>query len=120
MHPRGIELILGLVNDTQFGLFLSVGFGGVFVEVFKEVRLLALPATAAQIRAALRSLRGAALLDGARGQPPVDLEAVVGAALALAEFGADAGDQVAEVDVNPLIAYPDGVIAVDALIVLKI
>ena len=119
MHPRGIELILGLVNDPQFGMFLSVGFGGVFVEVFKEVRLLVLPTTAAQIRSALGSLRGSALLSGARGRPPVDLGAVVGAALALAAFGADAADFVSEVDVNPLIAYPDGVVAVDALIIPK-
>jgi acyl-CoA synthetase (NDP forming) len=117
MHPRGIELILGLVNDPQFGMFLSVGFGGVFVEVFKEVRLLVLPTTAEQIRAAFGSLRGAALLNGVRGGPPVDLDAVVNAALALADFGAAAGNLVAEVDVNPLIAYPDGVVAVDALIV---
>ena len=119
MHPRGIELILGLVNDPQFGMFLSVGFGGVFVEVFEEVRLLALPTTAARIRSAFGSLRGSALLSGVRGGPPVNMDAVVAAALALADFAADAAELITEVDVNPLIAYPDGAVAVDALIIPK-
>jgi hypothetical protein len=78
---------------------------------------VALPTRAARVREAFGSLRGAALLEGARGLPPVDLDAVIAAALALAEFAVDAADHVAEVDVNPLIAYPDGVVAVDALIV---
>jgi hypothetical protein len=68
---------------------------------------------------ALRSLRGAPLLEGVRGRPAIDLDAVVRAALALADFARDAGDLVAEVDVNPLIAYPNGAVAVDALIIPK-
>ncbi|NJN44189.1 MAG: hypothetical protein HC806_05340 [Anaerolineae bacterium] len=70
-------------------------------------------------RRALRSLRGAALLRGVRGQPPVDEDAIIHAALSLAAFAQDAGHLIAEVDINPLIARPDGVVAVDALIVPK-
>jgi acetyltransferase len=76
-----------------------------------------LPATPTSIRETLLSLRGASLLAGVRGRPPVDLEAVVAAAMGLAALAADLGDLIAEVDINPLIALPNGVVMVDALIV---
>lgn len=117
MAPPGVELILGLVHDPQLGPLLVLGLGGVFVEVFKDVRFLMLPASRAEVRAAWLSLRGAALLTGARGRPPVDLEAVVDACLRLAALARDLGGRLAAVDLNPLIARPDGVLAVDALIV---
>ncbi len=119
MLPPGVELILGLIHDPQFGLFLALGLGGVFAEILGDTRLLALPASPGEIRAALRSLQGAALLRGWRGQPAVDEDSIINAALALAALAADLGDLIAEVDINPLIAYPDGAFAVDALIVLK-
>jgi acyl-CoA synthetase (NDP forming) len=119
MMPPGVELILGLVNDPQFGLFLSIGLGGIFVEVLRDTRLLPLPTSPARLRRALLSLRGAKILRGIRGAPPVDEDAIIRAALALAAFAADHGNQIAAVDVNPLIAYPDGAVAVDALIVPK-
>jgi hypothetical protein len=117
--PSGVELILGLVNDAQFGLVLTLGLGGIFVEVFKDVRLLVLPTTAAKVQSALLSLQGAPLLLGTRGRPPVDLAAVVDAALGLADLATDLGDLLAAVDVNPLIATPAGAFAVDALIIPK-
>lgn len=119
MAAPGIELLLGLINDPQFGLFLSLGIGGVLVEVLHDTQLVMLPAGEDDLRRALHSLRGAALLRGVRGQPGVDEDAVIRAALALAAFAADLGDHIAEVDINPLIARPDGVVAVDALIVPK-
>jgi acetate---CoA ligase (ADP-forming) len=117
MAPPGVELVLGIVNDVQFGLFLTLGIGGVFVEVLRDTRLLKLPADLEAIEAALSSLRGAALLAGARGRPPVDLWAVAQAAHRLALLAYDLRDVVAAIDVNPLIAYADGVVAVDALVV---
>ena len=119
MTAPGIELILGLIHDPQFGMFLSIGIGGILVEVLRDARLILLPTTEDDIRRALRSLRGAGLLRGVRGQPPLDEDAIVRAALSLASFAADAGDLIAEVDINPLIARPDGVVAVDALIIPK-
>ncbi|GAB4578505.1 MAG: acetate--CoA ligase family protein [Anaerolineales bacterium] len=119
MAAPGVELILGLINDPQFGMLLSIGIGGILVEVLRDTRLLLLPTTADDIRRALRSLRGAALLRGVRGQPPVDEDAIINAALSLAAFAADAGHLIAEVDINPLIARPDGVVAVDAVIIPK-
>jgi acyl-CoA synthetase (NDP forming) len=117
MAPPGVELVLGVVNDAQFGLFLALGIGGLFVEVLRDTRLLKLPADRGAIEAALCSLRGAALLHGARGRPPVDLRAVVRAAQQLALLADDLHDVIAAIDVNPLLAYEDGVLAVDALVV---
>ncbi|MBI3760774.1 MAG: acetate--CoA ligase family protein, partial [Chloroflexi bacterium] len=117
MVSEGVEIILGLVNDPQFGPMLALGMGGILVEVLKDSRLLILPTTRAEVCEALFSLRGAALLKGARGRPAVDVEAVVNAALRLAALAADLGGQIAALDINPLIALPTGVVAVDALIV---
>jgi acyl-CoA synthetase (NDP forming) len=116
MAPAGVELALGVVNHAQFGLFLALGIGGVLVEVLGDTRLLKLPVDPETIEGALNSLRGAALLHGARGRPPVDLRAVVQAAQRLALLANDLRDVIAAIDVNPLIAYADGVVAVDALV----
>jgi acyl-CoA synthetase (NDP forming) len=117
MAPAGVELVLGVVNDAQFGLFLTIGIGGVFVEVLRDMRLLKLPVDPEAIEAALGNLRGVALLHGARGRPPVDLRVVAQAAHRLTLLAGDLRDVIAAIDVNPLIAYADGVVAVDALVV---
>jgi acetyltransferase len=117
MVPAGVELLLGLVNDPQFGPMLALGTGGIFVEVLGDHRLLMLPTTAAAVREALSGLRGAVLLKGARGRPAADIEAIVDAAMRLSTLAADLGDLIAEVDINPLMALPSGAIAVDALII---
>ena len=117
MIPRGVELILGVVRDPQFGPVLTVGSGGIFVEVLKDARVLLPPVSPAAVREALFGLRGAALLRGVRGAPPADLEAVVRAATGLAALAADLRDDIAEIDVNPLIALPDRAVVVDALVV---
>jgi len=117
MVPDGCELLLGLVFDPQFGPMLTIATGGIFVEVLKDFRMLLLPTTSAEVGEALASLRGAPLLHGVRGRPPADVGAIVGAALSLAALAADLGDQISEVDVNPLVALPDRAVVVDALVV---
>jgi acyl-CoA synthetase (NDP forming) len=119
MVRGGAELILGVANDAQFGPLLVVGMGGIWVELLDDKKLLLLPTTATAVRQALLSLRGAALLQGGRNQPPVDLTAVVDVALKLAQFTADYAHLIQEIDINPLVVRPDGVVAVDALIVLR-
>jgi acyl-CoA synthetase (NDP forming) len=119
MVPSGTELILGIVNDPQFGPMLTLGTGGIFVEVLKDVSMLTLPTRPEIVHATLMRLRGAALLKGARGRPPADVSAVVGAAMGLATLAGDLGEWIAEIDVNPLIALPDRAVVVDALIVPK-
>jgi acyl-CoA synthetase (NDP forming) len=98
-------------------MMLAVGLGGILVEVLRDSRLILLPTTAAEVREALLGLRGAALLRGERGQPAADVEAVVDAALRLAALARDLGDQIAALDINPLMAGPAGAHVVDALIV---
>jgi acyl-CoA synthetase (NDP forming) len=117
MIPDGCELILGLVVDPSFGPMLTIGTGGIFVEVLKDFRMLALPTTARAVEEALQSLRGAALLRGVRGRPAADMKAIVRAALSLAALGSDLGDAISEVDVNPLVALPNRAVVIDALIV---
>ncbi len=117
MVPAGLEFILGIVKDPQFGLLLTLGTGGIFVEVFKDIRLILLPTTPDVIRKTLLTLRGVALLPGVRGHPPANIEAIVSAAMSLASLATDIGDLITEIDINPLIALPDKAIAVDALII---
>jgi acyl-CoA synthetase (NDP forming) len=119
MVSGDVELILGLVNDAQFGPLLVIGLGGIFVELLQDRKLLLLPVTRQSVRRALLSLQSARLLQGVRGRPGIDIEAVVEAALKLAQIAADFGERLAEVDINPLIARSEGVVAVDALVIIR-
>jgi len=119
MIPQGTELILGVVNDPQFGPMLTLGTGGIFVEVLKDVSMLTVPTTPAAARRVLMRLRGAALLKGARGKAPADIDAIVDAVMGLSALAEDLGDSIAEIDVNPLVALPDRAVVVDALIIPK-
>jgi acyl-CoA synthetase (NDP forming) len=119
MIAQGTELILGIVNDPQFGPMLTIGTGGIFVEVFKDVSMLAIPATPDAIRRVLMGLRGAALLKGARGKAPADIDSIVDAVMGLSALAEDLGESISEIDINPLVALPDQAVVVDALIVPK-
>jgi acyl-CoA synthetase (NDP forming) len=119
MIPQGTELILGVVNDPQFGPMLTLGTGGIFVEVLKDVSMLTVPTTPDAIRKVLMRLRGAALLKGARGKAPADIDAIVHAVMGLSALAEDLGESISEIDVNPLVALPDRAVVVDALIIPK-
>lgn len=120
MGAKGVELVLGATRDPDWGPMLLVGLGGVWIEILKDVRLVPAAAGPEAIRAALLSLNGARLLTGYRGAPPVDLDAVASLADRLGRLML-AEERIAEVDLNPLIARPDGegVLALDALMVLR-
>ena len=109
----GVELIVGVSIDPQFGALIMCGLGGVFVEVLQDVVFRLLPIDAGDAREMLDELRGAALLRGVRGRPPVSLEAVEAALLAVSRL-IERRPQIRELDINPLLAYADGVVAVDA------
>jgi acetate---CoA ligase (ADP-forming) len=117
MVPAGVELLLGLVHDPQFGPLLSLGAGGIFAEILGESQLHALPTNTLRLREAFDAMRIASLLSGARGRPAADLEALYSAVLGLAALAEDLGDCIQELDINPLIAGPAGVVAVDVLII---
>ncbi len=110
---RGVELIVGSRLDPRFGPVLAVGLGGVFTEVLDDVAVALGPVSTATATALLRSLRGAPLLTGARGRPSVDLDALA-TAVARISYVAAEHPELAELEVNPLLATIDGVIGLDA------
>lgn len=116
MAGEGVELIVGARRDPVMGPIMVVGLGGVFTEVLRDVDVSLAPVTPSQARAALERLRGAALLKGARGRPPVDLDAAAEAVSRLSVLAARDPEAFDSVEINPLLAAPDGVLALDALI----
>ena len=110
------ELIVGVVRDPVVGLVLLLGSGGVLAELVADRVVLMLPAGPTDIRAALSTLRVAALIAGHRGRPAGSLEAAIAAILAIQAFALDHADRLIELDVNPLIVTPDSAVAADALI----
>ncbi|TWC23667.1 MULTISPECIES: acetate--CoA ligase family protein [unclassified Pseudomonas] len=114
--PPLAELIVGIKRENDFGLALVIGAGGVLVELLKDSRSLLLPTTDGAIRQALLGLRSAALLQGFRGRQVADLDALVAAIRAVADYACENAGQLLELDVNPLLVGADGTTAVDALI----
>jgi acyl-CoA synthetase (NDP forming) len=114
--PPLAELIVGVKRENGFGLALVLGAGGILVELLKDSRSLLLPTNDAAIREALLSLRSAPLLQGFRGRPAVDLDALVQAIRAVADYAGEHAEQLLELDVNPLLLDAQGAVAVDALI----
>ena len=121
MVTGGQELILGMTQDPSFGPAIAVGLGGIFVEVLHDVALGMPPLTAHDCRAMLGRLRGAAILDGSgsRGRGAADSEAIVEILTRFAQLCLDLRDEVAEIDINPLLVLPvgKGARVVDCLIV---
>jgi len=114
------EIIVGVTRDAQFGLSLTLGTGGILVELLQDAATLLLPATPADIRAALQSLQTWPLLTGYRGRAAGDVDALIHAISAIASYSSAHAAQLLELDVNPILVLPagQGVVAVDALISL--
>jgi hypothetical protein len=117
MAEAGVELIVGARRDASFGACVMVGLGGVLAEVLDDVSIRLAPVSTTVGRDMLDELRGAGLLAGVRGGAAIDRDAVVELIVGLAAFIAERSD-VLEVDLNPVIATPDGALAVDALVVV--
>jgi acyl-CoA synthetase (NDP forming) len=118
MIAGGTEMILGIKHDPAFGPAVVCGFGGVFVEVMRDVAVRVPPLDAAEARAMIADLRGAALLRGARGRPPADVAALADALVRLARLAEAQRERVRALDINPLVVLDEGrgVVAVDWLI----
>lgn len=114
--PPLAELIVGIKRENDFGLALVIGAGGVLVELLKDSRSLLLPTTDDAIRHAVLSLRSAVLLQGFRGREVADMDALVAAIRAVADYACANAGQLLELDVNPLLVNAQGATAVDALI----
>jgi acyl-CoA synthetase (NDP forming) len=118
MAKPGVELIAGLTNDRHFGPCLMIGTGGVFTEVFQDVQFLLLPATRADIVAALKRLKGYRLLTGFRGTAAANVERIVDTLESLGEFGLKTADYYEAVDINPLLVNHEGATALDVKVML--
>lgn len=112
----GVELLAGVVRDPAWGLVLAVALGGVWVEVLKDSVLRLLPVDAAEVRRALGELRGAALLDGARGTEPADLDAVAEVIARVGALAEGLGDGLESLEVNPLLVRGARIETLDALV----
>jgi len=117
MAPGGVELALGIVRDPQFGPLVMVAAGGLLVEVLRDRTFALPPVDPDHARLMLARLAVRPLLDGVRGRPPTDVAAVAHAIARLSLIAEDLGEHLDGVDVNPLIAGPEGCVAVDALVI---
>ncbi len=117
MITGGIETVLGVTKDPVFGPTVMFGLGGVFVEVLKDVTFRVAPFGPTEAHRMIDEIRGRAVLDGARGAPPADLDALANAISRLSIFAAENSDTIQTIDINPFLALPKGAVAVDALII---
>jgi acyl-CoA synthetase (NDP forming) len=117
MAGKGVEVIIGVTNDPQFGRVVMFGLGGVFVEVLNDVVLRALPLDRAEAGRMLDGIRGRALLQGIRGAPPVDRDKLISLLLAVSRI-AVAHPEISEIDLNPVIVNANGYNVVDARMLL--
>lgn len=115
MAPPGLELIIGARRDAQWGPVLLIGSGGVFAEGVRDARVLPPEMTRREIQEELRKLRCGSLFGGYRGMPALDIEAAADAVYRLSGL-IQSSPEITEIDINPLVVYPKGVIALDALI----
>jgi acyl-CoA synthetase (NDP forming) len=117
----GLEVIVGAVNDRFFGPVVAFGLGGVFTELLQDVTHRFAPFDVEAAKEMIGEIKGAALLKGYRGGPPLDVDALAETLSRVSLLIADHADRIAEIDVNPLFVRPvgEGVVAADALVVLK-
>jgi acyl-CoA synthetase (NDP forming) len=118
MAPQGTEVIVGMTTDPQFGPVMMFGLGGIMVEVLKDVSFRLVPLTERDAGQMIDEIKARPILSGVRGQPPADIAALKQAIVNVAAF-VEQHPEVQELDLNPVFAYPDGAIAVDARIVVS-
>lgn len=118
MAPASTEVIVGAIKDPQFGQTLMFGLGGIFVEILKDVTFRIAPITEQEAKEMITEVKAYPLLQGYRGQPPADVDAIVKILLATSKLIMD-HPQIKELDLNPVIVYEKGAKTVDARIILE-
>lgn len=118
--PGGLEILIGMNRDPQFGPLVTFGLGGIYVETLKDVSFRIAPFAPEEAEQMLNEIRASALLNGVRGKPAVDKKAIIDAILRISQLVQDF-PEIAELDINPLVVYPQGqgAIALDMRIVLS-
>ena len=119
MVPNGVELIIGLQNDSQFGPSIMVGLGGIYTELFKDVSFRVLPITKNDASKILESLRCKDILKGFRGSKPINMDMLSEAIVNIGTLGVDLAGKYESIDFNPVVVYPESYFVVDAKIILK-
>lgn len=119
MVPPGIELIVGLQNDSQFGPVIMLGLGGIYTEIFKDISFRVLPITKEDAKEMIEELKGKAILTGFRGSEPVNLEMLSDAIVNIGNLGYENAKYYESIDFNPVIVYSNDYYVVDAKILLK-
>ena len=115
----GIELIVGLQNDPQFGPVIMAGIGGIYTEVFKDVSFRVLPITEEDAKSMIEDLKGNKILKGFRGMPPVNVDMLAEALVNIGKFGTEMAPYYESIDFNPVIFYENDYVVVDAKILLR-
>jgi len=114
----GIEIIIGVFKDPQFGPVIMFGLGGIFVEVLKDVAFRIIPIVRRDAAEMIKEIKGYSLLNGYRGHEPADIPALESILLKVSDF-VEKNPGIKEIDLNPVFAYKDSAVAVDARIVLE-
>lgn len=118
MAPPGTEVIIGVSKDPQFGPVIMFGLGGILVELLKDVSFRIVPVTKRDAAEMVREIKGYPLLQGYRGQEPADIPALEDLLVKVSQF-VEQSPQIKELDLNPIFAYKDKVVAVDARVILE-
>lgn len=118
MARPGTEVIIGMYKDAQFGPVLMFGLGGIFVEVLKDVSFRIVPLTKRDAREMIREIKGYPILEGYRGQEPANIAVLEDYLLKVSDF-VERRPEIKELDINPIFAYRDGALAVDARVILE-
>lgn len=116
--PLGVEVIIGVSQDPQFGPVIMFGLGGVLVEVLKDVSFRIVPVSKRDAQEMIREIKGYPILEGYRGQEPANISALEELIVKVSQF-VEQNPQIKELDLNPVFAYKDRAIAVDARIILE-
>jgi len=116
-HP-GVEVIIGMTKDEQFGPVLMFGLGGILVEVLKDVSFRIVPLAKRDASQMIKEIKGYPLLQGYRGQEPADIPFLEALIIKVSDF-IDKNPEIKELDLNPVFAYKDGAVAVDARVILE-
>ena len=120
MIPKGgVELIVGIQSNPQFGPMLMVGLGGVLTDILKDVAFRMLPITISDAKSMLNELKGSKLLKGFRGSAPIDIDMIAKALVQIGKIGVDNADYINSIDFNPVIVYSKSYFVVDAKIILN-
>ena len=118
MADPGVEVIIGATKDPQFGHVIMFGLGGILVELLRDVSIRHVPLTARDARQMIRDIKSLPMLQGFRQYPPCDLEKLEEAILNLSQF-LEKHPEIKELDLNPILCYPKGLVAVDARVILE-